>query len=603
MKRLNCTYEVKKDAEFPWLLKHPKVKEGLAKFKTRQSALEWYIGLDYETAIWFQDDKKIFAGQLTIDSDPETNQWYYYIKVAGFDGEATYEGMCRELSINPQNFKIDRDLLRHRLKDIKENRDYILISDPASYFPPNLEIAKKKPKDFIDIEALKIQFEQQINILKEQLEANNRVADDDIERLKAELASKDVKYDELLNKINLLKEAYTKELQGVTYEYVHNLNQNDFIGSIALYTKKLQLLKDLVVKDKKCSIEDYNRIITNFNDYKNAVSSMSIALPEKEQRLIGKLTDELYAAMEAISSQLQINPDLEDSYANQAFYENSDGVYLPLSWDTSYVLVELKHVGFVPYDKYYYSIPYLATKATYSVTLVDSKEPTQTLTIGSVEGVVEEPAPRVSKRTTSKIETVVMDSPKTETTEKAFIFEEIMPSNPEEAVVQVATVNEKPSKKGSKKKETVVEEHVQFDKPEIADEYIVLENETPEKPMFYQETTGGHRGFRMVNYKLLQTAGTDEDFSTIAVVNDKEDYEDEEYDENANIIPVEEVTEGETYNEKYAGELVGTSKKPHGALYKFSVTMLSLAIIAAVVVTVLAMVQLIGGVPIFIAGN
>nr|WP_307915642.1 hypothetical protein [Mycoplasmopsis bovis] len=48
MKRLNCTYEIKQDNNFPWLLKHPKVKKGLAKFKTAWRSFE----LVYALRLW-----------------------------------------------------------------------------------------------------------------------------------------------------------------------------------------------------------------------------------------------------------------------------------------------------------------------------------------------------------------------------------------------------------------------------------------------------------------------------------------------------------------------------------------------------------------------
>ncbi|WP_338822950.1 MAG3090 family protein [Mycoplasmopsis felifaucium] len=397
MKRLNCTYEPKMDAEYPWLLKHPKVKVGLAKFKTRQEALDWFMGLDFETAVWFQDNNRIFAGQLTIDSDPEKNEWYYYIKVAGFDGEASYEGMCKELYINPQNFKRDRVLARRRVSELVEGKDFILISDPYTYFPANLEISKRKAKDVLDVDALRIQFENQINILKDQLVANNKVADEDIERLKAELANKDVAYEELANKIDLLRQSYAKELEGVTYEYIHNLNENDFIGSIALYSKKLDKVLELFI-EKTSSKQDFNRVKENFDNYEEAIKLISLTLTNKNQKLASKLNEELVEKMNAVLAKITVDETLEDSYANQSFYTAHDGKLIPVSWETSFVLVELKHVGFVQYDKYTYSIPYLAVKSTYSVTLVDSgtvestpQSTTQTITVEpQPEPVVEE---------------------------------------------------------------------------------------------------------------------------------------------------------------------------------------------------------------------
>ncbi len=57
-----------------------------------------------------------------------------------------------ELGINPYNYKRDRDAEIKKGKKLVEGRDYILISDPATYFPLNLEILKRKRKDVVDIE-------------------------------------------------------------------------------------------------------------------------------------------------------------------------------------------------------------------------------------------------------------------------------------------------------------------------------------------------------------------------------------------------------------------------------------------------------------------
>ncbi|WP_051622765.1 MAG3090 family protein [Mycoplasmopsis primatum] len=379
MKRLNCTYEIKQDKEFPWLLKHPKVKFGLAKFKTRQDALNWYMLLDFETAIWFQDDQRIFAGQLTIDS--EGDEWYYYIKTAGFDGEATYEGSCRELGINPYNFKRDRDLEKQKGKNIVEGRDYILISDPNSYFPPSLEITKRKRKDVIDLDAIRIQFQQQIDILMNQLHSNNEVADKELELLKAELAKKDLKLEEIANKIDLLKQN-RPTLQGVTYEEFIKLGVGDTVGAIALYTEKLKKIIDAYV-DKQINKNDFEKIHKNINDFENGISYKISLMDEKNQRLIEKLHNEFSNVSSQLLNLLKVNDELDDTYDNQAFYRNKDEKLIPICWESSFVLVELKHVGFVTLDEYHYSIPYLAVRSNYSVTLVDSTDEAHTITYQS----------------------------------------------------------------------------------------------------------------------------------------------------------------------------------------------------------------------------
>ncbi len=71
-------------------------------------------------------------------------------------------------------------------------------------------------------------------------------------------------------------------------------------------------------------------------------------------------------------SKLEPIDDLDDSFANRAFYKGSEGKLISVSWELSFVLVEFMHVGFVPEDEYAYSIPYLVERSKYLVTLIDA---------------------------------------------------------------------------------------------------------------------------------------------------------------------------------------------------------------------------------------
>ncbi|MBZ4212512.1 hypothetical protein LAD74_00670 [Mycoplasma sp. U97] len=387
MKRLNCTYEVKKDKEFPWLLKHPKVKNGLAKFKNRNDALEWYMLLHFETAIWFQDDKRIFAGQLTIDS--EDDKWYYYVKTASFDGDATYEGICSQLGINPFNFKRDPEYARKRGNEIVEGRDFILISDPYTYFPENLEITKRTQKDVIDVESIRLQFQKQYEILMSQMHENNKIADEELELLKAELAKKDIKFEELANKLELLKQS-KPTLQGVEYVQFSELADNDTVGALALYIEKIKKIIEKI-NDNPSSVESVEKIKENIRNFESAlIAKKSSIKDEKTQKIIEKLHNEFSVVLTELLEKIKINSELENSYQNQVFYTNENNKLVPVDWELSFVLVDLKHVGFVSYENYHYSIPYLAIRSKYSVTLVDNSDSTQTMFIPSVNAPMEE---------------------------------------------------------------------------------------------------------------------------------------------------------------------------------------------------------------------
>ncbi|MBT1345260.1 hypothetical protein FCM96_02920 [Mycoplasma bovis] len=368
MKRLNCTYEIKQDNNFPWLLKHPKVKKGLAKFKTREEALNWYMLLDYETAVWFQDNQKIFAGQLTIDY--EDGEWYYYIKTKDFDGDATYDGVCHELGINPYNYKRDRDAEIKKGKKLVEGRDYILISDPATYFPLNLEISKRKRKDVVDIEHMKVQYETKILSLQEQINSNDEHISEELKQSREELAKKELELKEISNKINLLKQN-TLSRQEVKYVQFIELKGSDIFGATALYNDKIKKAIESL-DNKKISWDDFNRIKKNFSDFESSIVYKKSRMSDKGLRLISILYDEFKTISIELLSKLEPIDDLDDSFANRAFYKGSEGKLISVSWELSFVLVEFMHVGFVPEDEYTYSIPYLVERSKYLVTLIDA---------------------------------------------------------------------------------------------------------------------------------------------------------------------------------------------------------------------------------------
>nr|WP_307907920.1 hypothetical protein [Mycoplasmopsis bovis] len=73
-------------------------------------------------------------------------------------------------------------------KKLVEGRDYILISDPATYFPLNLEILKRKRKDVVDIEHIKVQYETKILSLQEQINSNDEHISEELKQSREELA-------------------------------------------------------------------------------------------------------------------------------------------------------------------------------------------------------------------------------------------------------------------------------------------------------------------------------------------------------------------------------------------------------------------------------
>nr|WP_307926072.1 hypothetical protein [Mycoplasmopsis bovis] len=324
--------------------------------------------LDYETAVWFQDNQKIFAGQLTIDY--EDGEWYYYIKTKDFDGDATYDGVCHELGINPYNYKRDRDAEIKKGKKLVEGRDYILISDPATYFPLNLEILKRKRKDVVDIEHIKVQYETKILSLQEQINSNDEHISEELKQSREELAKKELELKEISNKINLLKQN-TLSRQEVKYVQFIELKGSDIFGATALYNDKIKKAIESL-DNKKISWDDFNRIKKNFSDFESSIVYKKSRMSDKGLRLISILYDEFKTISIELLSKLEPIDDLDDSFANRAFYKGSEGKLVSVSWELSFVLVEFMHVGFVPEDEYTYSIPYLVERSKYLVTLIDA---------------------------------------------------------------------------------------------------------------------------------------------------------------------------------------------------------------------------------------
>ncbi|QSF13777.1 MAG3090 family protein [Mycoplasma sp. Mirounga ES2805-ORL] len=379
MKRLNCTYEFKSDNEYPWLLKHPKIKEGLAKFKTRSDALEWYMLLNFETAIWFQNEKRIFAGQLTIDSNKDKSKWFNYIKTAGFDGGATYSGICNELNIDPFTFKHDDSNAIERF----DNLDFVLISDPETYFPEKLEVKKKaKSKDVVDVDQIKSKYQAQIDELMKQINQNSAEVDRDLEELKNALNQKEVDFEDLNAKIEQLKNANNTYEKLVHIEY-KSLSSNDLVGAVAVYNDKLnEIIENL--KNTTTTRKDFAKIEENIKNFDNDICQIKNKDSLKHKLVLDKLYEEFTFASKKLLNEIQIDESLDNGEDISAtFMDSKNNEVKKIAFETSYVLVDLKFVTFVPKDKYNYEIPETGVRSRYSITVVNSDDQTKTTTISS----------------------------------------------------------------------------------------------------------------------------------------------------------------------------------------------------------------------------
>lgn len=354
MKRLNCLYENRKDKKYPWLLKHPKIKDGLAKFKTRQEAIDWFLSLDLEVALWFQNDKKIFDGQLTSDFDE--GKFSYFIKTNGFDGGATYEQCCKEFSINPSQFTRSKFAAHERLRDL----DYVQISDPKTYFPPELEIAKAtNKKEVVDVEALKSSYQEQINLLLTQMDDQSKEAQKSMDELKQEINKKDINVIEMKKSMERLQNNM-KVSEGLHYCRYINLAVDEFVGAFGLYVEKLNSIKNSIY-GKKISSKDYALITNNFDSAEKEISAIESMEDFQYHKTIVKLHKEFLKAKSEILTKINEDPTTNDSTLHRAYVQDAKkGIYTPLSWETSYIIMNLKHIGFVEYSDYKYTISYLA---------------------------------------------------------------------------------------------------------------------------------------------------------------------------------------------------------------------------------------------------
>ncbi|WP_406618278.1 MAG3090 family protein [Mycoplasmopsis lipophila] len=396
MKRLNCLYENKKDKKYPWLLKHPKIKDGLAKFQTRQQAIDWFLSLDMEVALWFQNDKKIFDGQLTSDFDE--NKFSYYIKTGGFDGGATYEQCCDEFFISPSEFTRNRYAEHDRIRSL----DFVLLNDPKTYFPPELEISKKAKKEIVDVEAIKSAYQQQIDLLLTQMNDQSVEAQNAMDQLKEEIEKKDTNFVEMRKSMERLKNNI-KVSEGIKYCRYIDLDSSEFLGALGLYIEKLNKLKPTIYA-KKVSSKDFNLIKNNFQNVENEINGVESNENFEHLKTLKRLHKEFIIVKDEIISLLNEDASVQDLPIYRAYSKDSKtNTYTPLSWDTSYVIMNMKHIGFVPYEDYSYAISYLAQNVVNNfMILTEDNEPEENISSNTKEEIIEEVVVEETKPASSK---------------------------------------------------------------------------------------------------------------------------------------------------------------------------------------------------------
>ncbi|WP_322941637.1 hypothetical protein RRG48_03800 [Mycoplasmopsis canis] len=209
MKRLNCLYKPSFDKNFPWVLKHPKVKAALAVFKTRKAALNWFYSLDYECAIWFQTVKKIVGG-LIINEKNSDSIYEYDLDVERFeDGKVNYSDAMDEIFVSTTTgLRNDKAAIKF-LETIHEKVDYKVISDHKTYFPIDDDYIPERRKNSKDIQIEKLT--QEVNELDELLKDTSGKFKQEIEELKLKLKDSNADKEALLKEIKALRMKIVEE--------------------------------------------------------------------------------------------------------------------------------------------------------------------------------------------------------------------------------------------------------------------------------------------------------------------------------------------------------------------------------------------------------
>ncbi|APJ38141.1 MAG3090 family protein [Mycoplasmopsis pullorum] len=401
MKRLQCLYRPNENKEYPWALKHPKVKSALALFKTRQEATDWYLSLHLECVYWFQNDKQIWAGQV-ISGREENGEFEHEVVVDNFDGAISFEDTCREFHINPSTWKRDENEEKRRVARIQ---DFKLLKDPEKYFPvEDIKRPVRKSKKDIEIAELKARISEILLLLsksskdysKEIQELNDKLNDtssDKSELLKrlaelqaevmkenqqpVEVVEKEpevVEVEKIVEKIVYVEKEGDNEVK-VDYHNVANYELSDQIDALALYSEKIQEISDNLT-NSKTNNEDLAEIKANINTVNIHYSKLQKSLSknhETQKRTIETLLSNLKARSLALIEKLELDENAKNTPTTKAYFrDNFTKDNVSVAEGTSFVHLNQQHVGFVEKDKYKYSVDKSAKLRKQKVVILES---------------------------------------------------------------------------------------------------------------------------------------------------------------------------------------------------------------------------------------
>ncbi|MGZ9432502.1 MAG3090 family protein [Mycoplasma sp. 613B] len=417
MKRLLCQYNRDFDKKFsktyPWVLKHPKLKQGLALFKTRKEAMNWFLAIGYESAIWFQTEKRIFGGLLIMDKT--LDGFEFELNTEKFDGDIKYDEAMEEFYIFTNSRLRNQELADQFLKEIA---DYKVLADHKKYFPANDDYIPERKVSSKDreIERLNRQmtdleelfkssngsYAKEIAVLMEKLRDSNSDKETlrkEIENLKKKIlesidkepekvivekekpvfVEKEVVKEvvkevpvyiekevvkevvkevpvyiekEVVNEV--VKEVYINEnkKEPTKYSNFYNLESSKQLEALAIYSHKLEKIASSYDETMITSTQDYNEIKKELDLVTNALDSLDQTFKDDySQKLLLLVKKATKESSDKLLEKIKISEELFYSDENAIYYKKNK-----LSHELSFINYENKHIGFVEEKNYKYGV-------------------------------------------------------------------------------------------------------------------------------------------------------------------------------------------------------------------------------------------------------
>ncbi|UUM19534.1 MULTISPECIES: MAG3090 family protein [unclassified Mycoplasma] len=393
MKRLQCLYKPQSNREYPWALKHPKVSQPLALFKTRKDAMNWFLSKELECATWFQTEDKIWGGLVLAEKVGDIFE--YELNVDKFDGGLDYQQTADELNIFTDTGFRDKRSAAAQLRYLTDFKPvYKDMENIEPYFPKDDDfVAPKKSKKDLMIESLTRQIEQ---LLLEISRSSDKYSSE-IEALMLRLNDEKTDKSELLKEIQDLKrrseiveapvvekekviikeiikevpveveKIIYKEKEGecssqrtVRFAYVEELELRKQVEALGLYAHKLQLINDQIKEPVKVSEHEFYEIKSNYIP----VITFTLDLEEKlinesrNTKLVYKIVSQIInKEIDILLGNIKPSKDVEYSLENAIYvYDIDEQTNLTLQQALSFVEYKNLQVVFVSKEEYKHAI-------------------------------------------------------------------------------------------------------------------------------------------------------------------------------------------------------------------------------------------------------